>query len=789
MMTNGLKRFKQRILLLMCTQLLLVSMASLLIVYLVMFPGVELLEKRHIEANLDRIEARLDKEIDHLEKIAYDWASRDDSYNFVDKFNEAYLMSNISEDTLMSFSGNLIVYMSDEDEIIYGAQVNVIDQTWLPLTDDHSEWIVLNVTRARFESNEPFSGIAETANGPLIIVGEEIRKTDGSGEGMGYLLLGQAIDEGLVEAMRKDLQLEFTLETYTGEMNVSLDGSSVMTEVLNRHQIKGVKILDPFDQGPTLMITMKMPRELVAISQKGINRIILSVIGLSLISTLLMYRMINKRIVRKLQLNETEIEDSKEALMVLNETLERTVDERTKALSESNLRFESILQALPDVVFRLNKDGYFIDSEGGDQSRLLVGTSEFIGKHISEIMPEPIANVSMSLIQSTLNSQEMTVQEYALTENDVTKYYEVRFTAGSKEDVYAILRDLTDIKLKQQHIEYLSYHDQLTEVYNRRFFEEALERLDSERRLPLSIAMLDVNGLKLINDVFGHAKGDELLVEIAKILSRNIRDGDILARIGGDEFIIVLPNTHLEEAERIAGRIRVDADAEKFSDMVLSISIGLATKTEIVQRIQEVIDNAEDKMYSKKLVESQIMREKTCEQIILTLENYSTYEGTHQYKVMDSAVRIGRRLGIVGEELLALRDAGRMHDIGKIGIDQGLIIKERSLSHEEYSFIKKHSEKGYQILKSIDRYSSIAEVVLYHHERWDGQGYPRGLKGNEIPLMSRIITVADAYEAMTNKQPYREAGSKDEAIKELRKYSGTQFDPMVVEAYIKELLL
>ena len=362
---------------------------------------------------------------------------------------------------------------------------------------------------------------------------------------------------------------------------------------------------------------------------------------------------------------------------------------------------------------------------------------------------------------------------------------------GEKGEVVGaviVFRDFTEKKKKQDEIAYLSYHDQLTGLYNRRFFEEELKRIDVSRNLPFTVAMADLNGLKLINDAFGHRMGDELLKKVSEILKKECRSDDIVARIGGDEFVILLPRTSEEDAQRVVTRIYKSMEEERVEDNIVSVSMGWSTKSDVHQDIKNVFIKAEEHMYRRKLIESQIMRNNTIKTIVKTLHEKNADEKIHAQKVSIIARSIGEALEFEANELDEIETAGFMHDIGKIAINDEILKKPEKLTALEYEEVKRHSESGYHILKALDAYASIAEYVLLHHERWDGLGYPKGLSGEEIPTVSRIINIADAFVAMTSDRPYRQAMSEEKAIEELKKYSNLQFDENIVNIFIEKCL-
>lgn len=359
---------------------------------------------------------------------------------------------------------------------------------------------------------------------------------------------------------------------------------------------------------------------------------------------------------------------------------------------------------------------------------------------------------------------------------------------GDRIGMVLVFRDFTDKKMKQMEIEYLSFHDQLTGVYNRRYYENAIKKLDSGEKLPLSLIMVDVNGLKLTNDAFGHREGDTLLEKVSRILRKECHKHDIIARIGGDEFVLLLPNTDLEQAKERIKSINNAISAEQSGHIIISVSIGCAMKQYVEEDVSEVFKKAEDEMYRHKLSESTSMRSKTIDLIMNTLYEKNTREMLHSKRVGTICEKIATAMNFGKDTVNQIRIAGLMHDIGKIGIDENILNNSESLNEMERGEIERHSEIGYRILSSVNEFSEIADYVLEHHERWDGKGYPRGLKEEEISIQARIITVADAYEAMTTDRPYRKALSMEEAMDEIRKYSGSQFDAQVVDVLIENVL-
>ncbi len=350
-----------------------------------------------------------------------------------------------------------------------------------------------------------------------------------------------------------------------------------------------------------------------------------------------------------------------------------------------------------------------------------------------------------------------------------------------------IVRDVTERKKTEEQLKFLSYHDKLTGVYNRAYFEEELKRLDSKRQLPLSIIMTDINGLKLVNDAFGHKEGDLLICKCAELLKKCFREDDIIARWGGDEFIIILPKTADKASVDIIKRVEEECLKSVTQKIPVSISMGSSTKTNLAKNINEVILEAEEWMYQRKLIESKSFSSSIITSLKKILLEKSIETEEHTERTIALALRLGKTLNLTDNELAELSLLATLHDIGKVAIPEEILLKKGKLTKIEWKIIKKHSKVGYNIIRASPHLANIADAILSHHEWWDGSGYPRGLKGDEIPLPSRILAVVDAYDVMATGRPYKNKMDIGEIIKEFKKYSGKQFDPHIVKDFLYTL--
>jgi len=470
------------------------------------------------------------------------------------------------------------------------------------------------------------------------------------------------------------------------------------------------------------------------------------------------------------------------------------IKESKESFAASELKHKAMIANISDVIAIIDINGSIEYNSTNIGRSFGWGSEDFCNKIIWEMIhPEDRERIRVefhSLIEKDRYGKKM--ESRFLCRDGTIK--DIELTAvnmANDPNINGILinfHDITDRKKKEDENLYLSYHDVLTGIYNRRFYEEEIKRLDTERNLPISIIIGDVNGLKLVNDAFGHDKGDELLQKAATVIQSACRTDDVVARWGGDEFVILLPRTNTKEAEEIVERIKELYSDVYVSAIRVSISFGWDAKKETHHDILKVLKSAEDNMYKHKIIENGSMRDNTISTIIRTLHEKNPREEQHSQRVSEICQFIGKAMGLSRIEVSRLKVVGLLHDIGKIAIEEGILNKPGKLTEQERNEINRHPDIGYRILNSSFSMLDLADCILAHHERWDGAGYPKGLKGDAIPMVSRIIALADTYDAMTSERSYRNALSEEEALAEIRKNIGTQFDPEIARIFIEKVL-
>ena len=354
--------------------------------------------------------------------------------------------------------------------------------------------------------------------------------------------------------------------------------------------------------------------------------------------------------------------------------------------------------------------------------------------------------------------------------------------------IVVILTNALERSRTEQKFRYMSFHDSLTSLYNRTYFENELKRLQASREYPIAVVCVDVDGLKMVNDMFGHQQGDMVLKKCAKLLQEIFRSTDILARTGGDEFTVILPRTDVQTAKKVIQRIKPAIEIynrkKAGSQLPLSISAGMSVAEDADRDLFAVFKEADDLMYRDKLNKDVTARSQIMRTILAALRERDFMTHGHGQRLEDLCRRLGETAGLSDKQISDLALLAQLHDLGKVGIPDHVLFKTGQLTDGEREIMYSHSEKGYIIAKSSTDLADIADLILKHHEQWDGKGYPLGLEGDKIPIECRILAIVDAYEAMTNHRPYRSVKSHKEAVEELKQCAGTQFDPELVKKFI-----
>jgi len=411
--------------------------------------------------------------------------------------------------------------------------------------------------------------------------------------------------------------------------------------------------------------------------------------------------------------------------------------------------------------------------------------SQIVGKTVKEVLPNTEDYWIETFGRVALEGTSTMYENYA---KELEKYYRVSAYSPDKGYFAVIVEDITEEKNIEKQKEYLRTRDVMTGLTNRLHFNEQTDVLDKNENLPISVINFDINGLIIINEAFGHEQGNNYIIFVANLLKEVFNEDSVISRVGGDQFAVILKNTNREVAELKAREVVKAVNNHEINGTKLSISYGIATKTKAEEDIDKLFRVSENAMYSNKIFASQSFRNQSIKSIIKVYHEKNPREEEHSFRVSALCEKFGRALGLSEDDINKLKAISHLHDIGKIAIDEAILNKTGKLTDEEWEIIKKHPEIGARIISTSDEYAVIADDILAHHERFDGKGYPFGTAGKDIPLRARMISIIDAYDAMTSDRPYRKAMHHKDAVEELYRCAGTQFDPELLEVFGNDVI-
>ncbi|MGM0370711.1 MAG: diguanylate cyclase domain-containing protein [Bacillota bacterium] len=471
---------------------------------------------------------------------------------------------------------------------------------------------------------------------------------------------------------------------------------------------------------------------------------------------------------------------------------EYTEDEITKLRS----RYKTIMNNTETAIFIWDEDYQVVDWNRYAEELFGWEKKEILNKDvISLLIAKQDQPVIKSLLNKSFNNFKTRSVNKIKTKEEGTIFCEVSNIPeiNSNGEVIEIISIIKELSSSTSSDHDLIYYDPVTNIYNRKYYEEELKRLDTARQLPLSIIVGDVNRLKLTNDIFGHQQGDELLKEIAEIIDYCTRSEDVIARWGGDEFGVLLPQTNLVETKKVVDRIKDACQQSDFKPILPDISLGLATKKDPEKKIQEVFNEAETKMYQDKETAKIASEDRVLNNLLEYLDGKLEGEVNYKEYVIDLAEKMGVELGLDEYELEKLSLLAKYHDIGKVGVAKEILNKNKQLTTSEWEQYLNHLQLGYDIARSFSTLTPIADEILYHHEAWNGTGYPNQLCGEEIPLLARVIYIVSYYyELITNMDCGMKIGincdidySQKRALQKIDSYAGSLFDPELVEVFLK----
>lgn len=461
-------------------------------------------------------------------------------------------------------------------------------------------------------------------------------------------------------------------------------------------------------------------------------------------------------------------------------------------LKTSEERYRQVLENQTDLISRFYRDRTISYANSAYCRFFNVTREQIVGKvFVPNIHRDDRERTQIHLHSLGPDRQTATIENRIILDDGSVRWVDwtdraIMADDGTIIEYQSVGRDVTERKTLEERLQFMSLHDALTGLHNRAYFDEQMKMLADGRYLPAGIIVCDLNALKIVNDALGHQMGDTLLVTVSSVLRSCFRGSDIVARIGGDEFAILLPNATKDSVIQTVERIKktIHVQRENNPDVPLSLSIGFAVRTKKSTTMEEIFAEADDAMYQEKENQRDFTRGLVLTSLLRSIDRLEPYRSDHMTRVRDYALAFATELNLPEKEIKRLHLASRYHDIGMISIPKDILMKTDFLRPDEEETLKRHVDFGARIAEAHPFLRDIAQVIQHHHEKWNGKGYPSGLAGDDIPYLSRIISICDAYDSMTTHPLYHPLKTKNQALDEIAGLSGIQFDPFLSPLFV-----
>ena len=780
-----------------------------LLFYTAFFGYINIETKNQMMRNFESAEKIIDNEKGNLDVTLKDWAYWDDTYNFINDGNEAYKQSNLQKESLEYLKLNMMIFANDKGEIIESQDQGI------------SEDVAIKVTE-KIKQGNFYTGILtkeEDVNTDLIRVDDQVyfvgsalvSNSSHSAASNGSIVFVQAYNDNLVGYIEDLTGLKVSLSEPPLGTPSSLETQISSTEYNGETYLTSNKLQEDINGEKSIYMVILQKQTNYSLIANRFNGFVIGFILLILLILMCDYFVFNRMVFKRLTklknfLNEVAKKkdtalsirvDGPDELGQLAESANKmlkALDTANKDIKQMDERYRLIMEA--------TNDGYIDFSVKSQEIYISPEWKKFIGyegidgyqlylNYCLKIHPQckkRLLNTLDNVVNGKIDYYE---EEFRVigTSNRIIWVLQRGKVVQRDENNIAIrvistISDITMRKTNEEEIVFLSYSDPLTMLNNRAFMKRQFEMLNNEKNPNYFIIMCDINGLKITNDTFGHKEGDRILVAVSNLLIHSCQPDDIVSRWSGDGFVMIVKDKDQKYISNLIERIM--SEAKKLTGFHFNISIGVGSAKRSIEHTstEDVMNLAEKRMFRSKLMDRSSSRNAPISSLTRTLHEKSSETEEHTMRIKVLSNTLGKKLGLFQDKLDELGLLSLLHDIGKIGIPEQILIKPGKLTEEEWGVIKTHSEIGYRIAKSTPELEHIADAILSHHEKYDGTGYPNGQKGEEIPYLSRIINVVDSFDVMTHSRIYKEASDLSYASNELKRCSGTQFDPSIVNEFL-----
>jgi diguanylate cyclase (GGDEF)-like protein/PAS domain S-box-containing protein len=771
-------------------------------------------ENNELENSIKLVHDLIQEKIDSLNRTTEDWAPWDDTYNFVKRPTQDFIDSNFDPGTASNLQLNLLAIVVNEKILVLKAYDYTTKQN-IEETNIVEKDLKAYITRLKNGDNinDLKSGVITINNQPMLISIRPITDSARKAPEAGMLIMGRYLDRNVTDSIQKLTKGTLTIaevKEYKGALGDNFKLTNIIP--LNINEIKINYYMNDLFINKSFNVELTLDRNNYNQGWQYLKFFIIFFIVSLFIVSIVCNELLKRFIIKPLEKVNSAVNIIDVKNMLDTRIDVRGNDEFTILSKEINSMLDRIDSANKKVIESENQLKVVIDAASAgfwdwdiknDKLKLNYRTMEMLGYGNEDkitslnawknLIHEEDKMYSVNTINSSIRNISNTIllEHRLLTKHSGYKWFLIQgktieqFDDGNSARIAGIITDITDKKLSEEELKYLTYYDTLTGLYNRGYYEINLTNLNNTVKLPVTIIIADVNGLKLINDTFGHTAGDKLLIETSKILRKACGENAIISRLGGDEFSIIIEGSNENIVINVLETIKNLCNETKVNSLTISVALGYSTKNNKTEDINEIAKIAEERMYRNKLLEKRSSKNSTISSLskMLFEKSYETEE--HAVRMFEICEKIGEKISVTSAQLDELNLLAKLHDIGKVAIPDNILNKPGKLTEDEFEIMKTHTQIGYRIAIELVDLRHIAYDILCHHENFDGSGYPNALKDHAIPYLSRIMRIVDSFDVMVSGRPYKLPMTRQDAIDELLKYSGEYYDPELVRLFIE----
>ncbi len=806
-------------------------LGSYLITRNILLGTTENIEKQLLRQESVRVLNLLQQELNALSGTTADWALWDDTYEYMQGENSPYISENFMVSTFSMLKVDYVLMFDKERQVQAAFQFNADTGTIGPMPTGYKREFVSKYLGLFTNRKDPRTAINQMiVNKGQVALVSSYGISDSSAEApsQGTLVFVRIIDSAEMVDFQSVLDSTLSIRPVK-DYNAPFERMTVNNRVTGSEEYqydvfdKTIRIITnllDISGSPAATLTITKERVLSQQAKEILGFFVVQLIALTILVAFLNASLLRRYVIIPIEhigrfLGRVNLEELSSLRLAEDKALAGSANSEVGTLVQKTdlmlNRIESDAQKIKLSEKRIkqaleaSKSGIW-EYRAEDRSVLVDEYAyNLLGKVFPEkvfpfarfeehVHPDDLKQLLAIMDRLTLETAESINLESRI-KGSSGKYHWYLITGdviaenpdGTIAIVSGLITNIDRQKRLEDELRFLSYHDKLTGLFNRRYFEKMLKEFDYPEFAPITVMIGDINGLKLTNDTFGHPEGDLLLTATAKVLRKACRKTDIICRWGGDEFALLLPNSDEIIAERIYDKIKQDCSKEQVGPILLNMALGYAVRTDMDEELSILVKTAEERMYRNKITESESARSSILTTIQKTLNDKSIETFEHSKRIADLGTAIVHQLGLGPEKIDEVILLANLHDIGKIAIPDSILNKPGKLSEAEWEIVRNHPEIGFRIASTLQDFSHIALGIMSHHEKFDGTGYPKSLVGDEIPLIARIISVADSVDVMQHGRPYQASVSTEAVIAELNRCSGTQFDPDIVRIAVEIL--